>query len=214
MQRLATFLAFLFLAACGSRQLTPDPGLALLTSWMSGTFSSHEQAARDTAFFDINLVMYPIWKKDVNARWLYVEQDATAALDRPYRQRIYRISRVADGSLESRVYELPDPAAFIHAWEDPAIFRKLQPEALLLREGCAVYLRPAEDGQAFSGATHARDCPSELYGAAYATSEVTITAETIVSWDRGWDQNDQQVWGAEKAGYVFKRISEAPATGQ
>jgi hypothetical protein len=25
----------------------------------------------------------------------------------------------------------------------------------------------------------------------------------ILSWDRGWDKEDNQVWGAEKGGYEF-----------
>ena len=41
---------------------------------------------------------------------------------------------------------------------------------------------------------------------AYATSEVTVSSDRIASWDRGYDQAGSQVWGAEKAAYVFDRI--------
>jgi hypothetical protein len=27
----------------------------------------------------------------------------------------------------------------------------------------------------------------------------------ILSWDRGFDANGNQVWGAEKGGYIFKK---------
>ena len=37
-----------------------------------------------------------------------------------------------------------------------------------------------------------------------------ITAESIVSWDRGFDQAGSQVWGAEKSGYVFVRGEPDP----
>ncbi|WP_188926788.1 CpcT/CpeT family chromophore lyase [Shewanella algicola] len=30
-----------------------------------------------------------------------------------------------------------------------------------------------------------------------------MTKDKIVSWDRGFDSNDQQVWGAVKGGYEF-----------
>ncbi|MCK5454144.1 MAG: hypothetical protein KAJ16_07275 [Calditrichia bacterium] len=57
-----------------------------------------------------------------------------------------------------------------------------------------------------SGSTRGNDCQSSLRGTAYATSEVTIRKTELISWDRGFDSNDQQVWGAEKAGYIFKKI--------
>jgi hypothetical protein len=31
-------------------------------------------------------------------------------------------------------------------------------------------------------------------------------ADRIVSWDRGFDGDRRQVWGAEKGGYIFGRI--------
>jgi CpeT protein len=32
---------------------------------------------------------------------------------------------------------------------------------------------------------------------------VEIFADRLASWDRGWNKEDKQVWGAEKGGYVF-----------
>jgi CpeT protein len=45
-----------------------------------------------------------------------------------------------------------------------------------------------------------------LRGATYATSEVIIKNQQMISWDRGYDSSDRQVWGAEKGGYVFEKI--------
>ena len=39
----------------------------------------------------------------------------------------------------------------------------------------------------------------------YTTSEVSIEARAITSWDRGFDADGAQVWGAEKGPYVFAR---------
>ena len=58
----------------------------------------------------------------------------------------------------------------------------------------------------YEGSTNGKDCQSDLRGAKYATSEVVISDEGIKSWDRGYDENDKQVWGAEKGGYVFKKL--------
>ncbi len=176
---------------------------AELFSMMSGEFSSAEQAEQDSAFYNINLVMYPIWEKDETAKWLYVEQAVTKFIDKPYRQRIYRLTALQDNTIESKVYTLHNPENYIHGWNTPEIFDRINPDSLELREGCAVYLKKKDD--CFTGSTHAKDCGSTLRGASYATSIVTVCKDGVESWDQGWNAEDEQVWGAEKSGYIFKR---------
>ena len=45
-------------------------------------------------------------------------------------------------------------------------------------------------------------------GASYATSEVELREERITSWDRGYDGEGLQVWGATEGPYRFDRQSE------
>ncbi|KAA3636889.1 MAG: hypothetical protein DWQ02_07525 [Bacteroidetes bacterium] len=176
-----------------------------VTEWMTGAFSSAEQAQQDSAFYDISLRMFPIWEDDDQANWLYVEQAVTAMIDKPYRQRIYRVTIDENGMIESKVYELPDPASFVHAWKNPEIFSGITPESLIAREGCAVFLEKISKHQ-FKGATKPNACISTLRGASYATSEVEVQSDRIISWDRGWNDSGEQVWGAVKAGYIFKKL--------
>ena len=175
-----------------------------LADMMTGTFSSAEQAANDSLYYDINLVMHPIWENDENYKWLYVEQAVTASLEKPYRQRVYRLQKIDKNVIESRVFTLKNPEDYIHAWDNPALFESINSNSLVLREGCSVFLSGSSDG-CYSGSTNEKDCGSTLRGASYATSIVEICPEQIVSWDQGWDSEDNQVWGAEKAGYIFKR---------
>jgi len=58
----------------------------------------------------------------------------------------------------------------------------------------------------FAGQTGNKTCSSELRGARYASSKVTVTKNEILSWDQGFDKEDKQVWGATKGGYIFKKI--------
>jgi hypothetical protein len=204
----------LLLAACGGPQpetrtpaQTPaDPELDLAVAWLTGSFSSAAQAAADSSYFDIRLEMVRIWPRREDGVWLYVEQATAAALDRPYRQRVYRVARDAGGRIQSVVFTLPEPDAYIGAWRRPEAFGALAPEALGLREGCAItVVRTGLD--AFRGATAGADCVSSLRGAAYATSEVELTADRLTSWDRGFEAEGRQVWGAEAGPYVFDRVS-------
>lgn len=187
----------------GSNSIDNQNDFAELLDMMSGEFSSEEQSREDSLFYNINLVMFPIWEEDKDAKWLYVEQAVTEYIDQPYRQRIYRLSTLQDDLIASRVFELNTPSKYVHGWNNPDIFDQITLDSLSLRRGCAVYLK--KKGKCYSGSTSDKDCISTLRGAAYATSTVTVCEDQIISWDQGWDSNDQQVWGAVTEGYVFKR---------
>lgn len=113
-------------------------GLDRLASAMAGSFSSEAKAAADHDYRDIRLHMVPIWRDRANERWLYVEQAVGSALDKPYRQRVYRLVEHADGSFESIVF--------------------------------------------------------------------TIRSTELANWDREFDTNGKQVWGAEKGPYIFRKL--------
>lgn len=185
------------------KRVVTEPSVAQLAAWMSGSFSSAAQAAVDSAYYDIRLEMKPIWTDRTDAAWLYVEQAVAGMTDRPYRQRVYRVTE-EDGVYASAVFTLPDPEAVVGAWRDERPLSGLSPAALELREGCTVYLTFDGDNR-FVGGTEGRACGSGLRGAAYATSEVRVGPGRIESWDRGFDDAGQQVWGAEKGAYVFLR---------
>ena len=197
----------MILSAVLAARAQDGPTIAQLAGWMSGSFSSAEQAAADSTYFDIRLHMAPIWQERVDGPWLYVEQAVAASQDRPYRQRVYHVSEPEPGRFVSEVFELPgDPLRFAGAWRADSLLAGVTPEQLVSRTGCAVHLRWVPERLAYEGRTPGEACLSSLRGATYATSEVRISSEGIVSWDRGWDDHDVQVWGAEKGGYVFRRV--------
>lgn len=183
--------------------------LDLLAQWMAGTYTSEAQASNDPEnYFNVRLVMTPIWTERSDGRWLYVEQAMASALDRPYRQRIYQVSREGNG-FESTVYTLPgDALAYAGAWQDPSRFDRLSPQMLAEREGCEIALKWDASSGSFTGSTLGNNCPSDLRGASYATSEVTITANQLTSWDRGFDASGNQVWGAQLGGYQFVKVAQ------
>jgi len=170
-----------------------------------GTFSSQAQAAADPAHFkSVRLVITRIWPDRPGGLWLYVEQALASDLAHPYRQRVCNVTERPDGSIVNRTSLLPgDPLRYSDGSGHPYNLASLSPEMLDGRDGCDVVLR--HDGASFIGRTETRDCPSEIRGAAYATSLMRIAPGGIVSWDRGYDAAGKQVWGATKGGYVFRR---------
>jgi CpeT protein len=185
-----------------SNEKATTQDLNQLVQFMSGSFSSHAQSVRDSDFFDIRLHIVPIWKNDKDNHWLYVEQATASAESKPYRQRVYKVEQEASGGFKSIVYTLPDPATWAGKFKTPEAFEKLKPEALSLREGCTVYLTKQKDGT-FAGATQGIGCESTLREAKYASSKVIITKTELRSWDQGFNEKGEQVWGATKGGYEF-----------
>jgi CpeT protein len=207
---LGTSVVALIHAGCGvevdvaAPPATIAPEVDRLANWLTGSFDSSAQAARDAAFLDISLNACRVWPSRTDGRWIYLEQARSDALDRPYRQRMYRVRFDADGRLVSEVFAFAEgmrPAA--GSWRDPGSLDTVMPELLLPREGCAVHLR--WNGGRFEGGTEGEGCESSLAGASYATSEVVIDATSISSWDRGFDATGTQVWGSEAGAYEFLR---------
>jgi len=196
------FALFFTIAFMSCVPATDD--LDTLADYMTGSFSSAEQAKSDTNFSDIRLQQARIWPNRTDGYWFYVEQAAAENLDRPYRQRVYHLFQKSDSLLQSTVYTLPNPSDFVGAWENPTVLAELTPEDLTEREGCAIILKKYGN-EAFVGSTESLRCDSKIGGASFATSIVLINATEIYSWDRGFDMEGNQVWGARTGGYIFKK---------
>ncbi len=175
-----------------------------LVEYMTGSFSSAEQAEKDTNYFNIELEMVQIWKDRTDGPWIYIEQAVAENKDKPYRQRVYQLRNRNDERIESIVYTIPDPTRFTGDYKKEFPLLRITPDSLSMREGCEVVLYMADNGY-FEGSTIDNNCKSELHGASYATSEVFIYQDKLISWDRGFNENGEQVWGATKGGYVFKK---------
>jgi len=175
-----------------------------LLELMQGSFNSRNQSLTDSNYYDITLHMYPIWGSNNN--FIYVEQSVSSMQEKPYRQRIYEIKRNSDSTFTSVIYKLPNDSLFVGAWRDTSLFRDLKISNLTRLDGCEVILKNVGKKH-YLGSTDEKSCPSVLYGASYATSEVEILNDKIISWDRGFDIDDNQIWGATNGGYVFNKIN-------
>lgn len=170
---------------------------------MQGSFNSEIQSQIDTTYFNISLHMYPIWEEKGN--YLYVEQALTTRQNKPYRQRIYEVTQLNDSIFSSAIYTIENDSLWIGKWKTPEAFDSIQMTQVSKKEGCEVILKRISSDY-FKGETGEKTCKSSLYGASYATSEVEILSDKIISWDRGFDDKDEHIWGAEKCGYIFNKL--------
>lgn len=197
--------------ACGKKQVTTapppppaPPAVEVLARYLEGTFDSAAQAAENPAYYSVRLEVCRVEVPELGAHVFYVEQALMKRLEAPYRQRLYVLEAgdPAATRATSRVFELVDPKAAISLCANRGAL-KLSPTDVVERAGCAVSLRL--EGDRLVGGTAGKDCPSDLNGASYATSDVVLTAGAIDSWDRGFTAEDTQVWGAETGPYHFER---------
>jgi CpeT protein len=200
-----TLMVALTIVSCKSGQNVPsisksESNMNELIAIMQGNYSSEKQSKKDTTYFNISLRMVPIWKDKGN--FLYVEQALATKQEKPYRVRIYKVSQLNENEFISEIHTIKNEKEWIGKWKAPEVFDKLSEKDIELKQGCGVKLIRTDKNK-FSGATGNKTCPSELRGASYASSKVTVTENEILSWDQGFDKADKQVWGAEKGGYVF-----------
>lgn len=188
---------------------TANTGLDELAEWMTGSFSSAEQAKSDTNFYDVRLNMVRIWKDRHDAVWFYIEQAYGDRLDKPYRQRVYRLTRTDDSTFESKVYEIATPLRFAGEWKREAPLASLTPDSLSARPGCSMIIRKSA-ADAYTGRTPGKDCLSSRKGAVYAVSEMTLKINLMITLERGFDASGKQVWGSEHGGYFFRKLIAVP----
>jgi hypothetical protein len=199
---LILFMWVVTLSASAQSQKINTKDITVLYKQMAGEFSSEAQSKVDSAFFHIKLRMKRIWENNKDGYWLYVEQSVATTQDKPYRQRIYHVYQQDDTTAVSKVYEIKNPLQYTGGWNDVTKLTAITKDSLIDRQGCGIFLHKQKDGT-FKGSTPGKECLSSLRGANYATSEVIIFENKLESWDRGWNKEDKQVWGAVKGGYIF-----------
>jgi hypothetical protein len=184
-------------------EVKEDTELKELFTLMQGSYNSEIQSQVDSSYYNISLHMYPIWEDKGN--FLYVEQALNNMQDKPYRQRIYEVTRTSDSVFSSAVYTLNVDSLWIGKWKTPKAFDSINLKDIALKEGCEVNLKRVAPKH-FIGKTGDSSCVSTMRGASFARSEVEVLEDKIISWDRGFDADGNYVWGAEKGAYIFNKL--------
>jgi CpeT protein len=183
---------------------TPFVAADEATRLLVGRFDSVAQAAADPSYRALQLTVCRVSMPDLGERVFYVEQAQMDELEKPNRQQLYLVEpRVPVATLAvARVFELksPEHAVGLCARAQPP---SLTAAAVEEKAGCSLPL--TWDGKRFNGGTVGTGCHSSLRGAAYAAAAVMLDSTELRWWDRGYNAQGIQVWGAEKGPYVFLR---------
>jgi len=199
---LTVFLTSLFSQYTVSAQETSED-FNQLVEWITGGYSSAEQAINDTSYSNYILKMTRIWPEAPNGAWIYVEQAPASASAKPYKQQIYFLSEINDSQFSRDVYEIPGEEKFIGAWKSPEKFKEITAFDLKYQNGCTAFLD--YDGFQYAGTTNAETCKSTADGIAYSTTQIMLLPNEINIWEKGFNSAGVQVSGPMKSPYSFKK---------
>jgi hypothetical protein len=195
-----------------SQNLVDGYDLYIYSNWISGYFTTAIQSVEDS-YFD-NVFVHTIhFNSDMNGDWVYTEQGEMR--DKiPYRQRIYQLNWLNDTTLINRVFKIKDDT-FIKSTNasyflgENGLINKLKTLTIDDLEemcGCSTYIykRYVEGGDwYYYGSTNEKDCKGTFRGATHTTSHFKVHSNGIVSWERGWNDTGEQVWGSTKGPYFY-----------
>lgn len=141
---------------------------------------------------------------DSQSIFLYQEQAMSTSLDKPYRQRFLQISpSPLSQTVRSRSFKPADPTRWSGLCNATPSLEQTVDLSDLGTPVCNVFLKQV--GKSYMGNTPTDGCPANIRGAVRITNHIEITPDSMNTWDRGFDAQGKQVWGAKTESYQFRR---------
>lgn len=172
------------------------------TKRITGVFSTLEQHKSDSTFDDVVVYTKLIRKDFNNVYWIYTEQ-GEAKNYKPYRQRVYQIAEVW-GRILQRIYYINDASKY--SYFKPETIESITIDDLQLKPGCDLIIQLNDN--VYSSQTEDKFCVATFRGSTYTTTDFKVYKDAVLSWERGWNKQDEQVWGSRKGHYIYKKISK------
>jgi CpeT protein len=195
-------ILFVFLSINSFGQMN-NKNLKEYVNRITGIFSTYEQHQQDSTFDNVVVYTKLIRRDKNNIYWVYTEQ-GEAKNYVPYRQRVYQIALVED-YIKLRIYYLNDITK--HSFFKPETIKNITLADIKLKPGCDLDIHPRYD-KLYNGRTNDKKCIATFRGSTYTTTDFYVYEDAIHSWERGWNDKDEQVWGSTKGYYIYKKISK------
>lgn len=173
------------------------PDINQYVKYISGNFSTYNQSLIDSTFDNV-LVYTRVVRRDNRGIWVYTEQ-GEARNYTPYRQRVYLITN-QDSVLLQKIYTIKNPQQFSRR-----NFARISFDDLEYKQGCDVIIRKMAP-EMYKGTTDSNTCVATFRGSTYTTSIFMVRPYGVISWERGWNDNHQQVWGSTRGYYIYEKI--------
>ena len=174
--------------------------------WFTGDFSSVVNGHIDST--DNGLRMHHMiintWELTDSSAWVYEEIDFALHEEKIYRQLVWQIIELPDRTLKTRQYLVTKPWLFAGAWKSEYLMKQLSSEYLADSSVCNLTFVYNEK-RFFLGDTPKQGCPNHYKKAIKFTSQDCLDATQYEFWERGWDSDNNIVWGDKVSGIQFAR---------
>lgn len=183
-----------------------DNLLISLARVMAGDFSNYKQSQDNPKdYAHIRVFFRPLPWSFFSAIGFYSEQAYDYDLWTPYRQGIHRLVDRGD-HIYIENYSLQDGMLYAGAGHNRDILETISPENIARRYNCSMVFH--QEGNLFRGAVEpGNKCLINRKGVeTYLVSQVEITENTWISWDRGMDiETGEQIWGSAIGPLKFEK---------
>ncbi|KAK9065171.1 hypothetical protein SSX86_000344 [Deinandra increscens subsp. villosa] len=194
----------------------------IVSQSIAGEKFSKEQASRDPDnFFNLRWLCCPAADMVDGSKVLYFEQAFWRTPHKPFRQRFCMVKpcpKEMRCDVEFSTYAIRDAEEYKNFCDRSRDQRPLPEEVIgdVAEHLTTIHLNRCERGKRclYEGSTPPGGFPNSWQnGASYCTSELAVLKNNeIHTWDRGYDDDEKQVWGVKNGPYEFKP-APGPATG-
>ncbi len=140
---------------------------------------------------------------------LYQEQAPVEQLNQPYRQRFLSLAvSPYSQTVRSLTFKPVNPQQWVNFCTRNIRDRQIHTRDLGTPI-CSVFLKPAQNAQGeaiYYGNTPVDGCPANVRGAIRITNHILLHKTGMETWDRGFDSQGKQVWGARVEAYRYRKI--------
>ncbi|CAN7109749.1 unnamed protein product [Brassica rapa subsp. narinosa] len=180
---------------------------------LSGEKFSKEQASRDPDnYFNIRMMSCPAAEMVDGSQVLYLEQAFWRTPQKPFRQRLYMVKpcpKELKCDVEVSSYAIRDAEEYKNFCDRPKDQRPLPEEVIgdIGEHLTTIQLSCCDRGKRclYEGSAPPGGFPNSWNGASYCTSDLTVLKNNEIHlWDRGFDDDGNQVWGPKEGPYEFK----------
>ncbi|MDY7020774.1 MAG: chromophore lyase CpcT/CpeT [Cyanobacteriota bacterium] len=208
---IALFITTTHLFACSLVANTTQRQVMEVVKYLTGVMDTTAQAEAIPGMPKVRMTTCVVKVPDAEEMtqrspsiFLYQEQAITKTLNQPYRQRFLQISPSADGEkVESATFVPRNKLALVGFCRQPLSERLVNVEDLGDYR-CSVFLK--RSGSEYIGQTQLEGCPANFKGVVTVTNKIILNADGMETFDRGYDQKGNQVWGAENRPYHYQRV--------
>lgn len=184
---------------------SPSASVEQVVVHLEGVMDTSAQAAANSDKANVRMTTCRVRTTDdnnSNSVYLYQEQALNDSLNSPYRQRFLEITPGDRQNLVvSHTYKLENAELWNGLCDRPLAERVVDSDRLG-ESVCSVFLQPF--ASVYIGRTQPGGCPTNFRGAVTITNRIILHDRGMDTWDRGFDAEGQQVWGADATGYQYR----------